>query len=61
MKVVQLYEWTPKQFLNPTLNPKNSPLGPQKVEKNLSELKGIKKIKVVALYEYTTKQSVITR
>ena len=22
MKVVQLYEWTPKQFLNPTLNPK---------------------------------------
>ena len=22
MNIVQLHEWTPKQFLNPTLNPK---------------------------------------
>ena len=30
MKVVKLHEWTPKQFLSPTLNPKKSPTGPQK-------------------------------
>ena len=34
MKVIQLHEWTPKRFLNPTLNQKNSPLGPQKVKNN---------------------------
>ena len=32
MKVVQLYEYTLKQLLKPTPNPKNSPLGPQKVK-----------------------------
>ena len=32
MKVVQLHEETPKQLLNPTLTPKNSPLGPQKAK-----------------------------
>ena len=33
MKVVQLHEWTPKQFLI-QMGPKNSPLGPQKVKNN---------------------------
>ena len=32
MRIVQLYEQTPKQFLNPTPNPKNSPWGPPKVK-----------------------------
>ena len=31
MKVVQLHEWTPKRLLNPT-QPKNIPLGPQKLK-----------------------------
>ena len=30
IKVVQLYEYTPKQFLSATKTPKDSPLGPQK-------------------------------
>ena len=34
MRIVQLYEQTPKQFLNPTPNPKNSPRGPPKVKNN---------------------------
>ena len=25
MKIVKLHEWTPKQFLSPTLNPKIAP------------------------------------
>ena len=32
MKVVQLHEQTPKQCLNSSPTPKNSPLGPQKVK-----------------------------
>ena len=32
MKVIQLPEQTPKQFLNPFPDPKNSPLGPKKVK-----------------------------
>ena len=59
MKVVQLYEWTPKQFLNSTLNPKlpiRAPKSKKKKKQRLSqnlmpELKETKKIKVVALYE----------
>ena len=55
MYVVQLHEWTPKQFLDPTFEPKNSPLGLQKV-KNDPKIKSnskfriegmIKKMKVV--------------
>ena len=58
MKVVQLHEWTPKQFLNSTLNQKIANLGPKKSkaipkfsQNQMSELKETKKIKVVALYE----------
>ena len=29
MKVVPLHEWTPKQVLNPTLNPKIAHFGPK--------------------------------
>ena len=32
MKVVQLYEWTPKQLLNPTLTPKSAHSGPKKIK-----------------------------
>ena len=41
----------PKLVFEPNIEPKNSPLGPQKEKMTLSELKEIKKIKVVALYE----------
>ena len=34
MKVVQIHEWTPKQFLNPTLNPKIAHWEPKKVKNN---------------------------
>ena len=47
MKVVQLDEWTPKQFLNPTPNPKNSPLGPQKVNNN-PKLKSNSKVRFLS-------------
>ena len=49
MKVVQLHEWTPKPFSNPTPNPKIAHLGPKKskmtpkLSKNqISELEEIK-------------------
>ena len=32
MKVVKLHEWTPIQFLSPTLNTKKKPIGLQKVK-----------------------------
>ena len=38
MKVVQVNEWTPKQFLNPT-ETKNSPLWPKKVQNNNPKIK----------------------
>ena len=55
MKVVQLHELTPKQFLSPTPTTNNSPLGPQKSKKmtpklsqnQMSELKETEKMKVV--------------
>ena len=34
MKVVQLYEWTPKQLLNPTPSPKPAHSGPKKTKKD---------------------------
>ena len=62
MKVVQLHDWTPKQFLSPTLNRKKT-IEPQKVkttpkisQNQMSELKETKKMKIIALYEYTPKQ-----
>ena len=61
MKIIALYEQTPKQVLNPTLNPKIAHQGPQnsktttKLSQNQSELKETKKIKVFVLYEKTTK------
>ena len=62
MKVVKINEWTPKQFLNLTLNQKNSPIRPQKVKttpklsrNQTSKLKETKKMKIAALYEQTTK------
>ena len=58
MKVVQLHEWTPKQFLSPTVNPKIANYSPKKskttpklCQNQMSELKDTKKIKVVALHE----------
>ena len=46
MKVVQLHPQTPKQFLNPTLTPKNSQLGPQKIKpKNQVKILGTKENK----------------
>ena len=66
MKVVQLYEWTPKKFLNPTMNPKKAHQGPKntkmtpKLNKNqMSELKETLKMKVVQLHESTSKQFLI--
>ena len=63
MKYVKLHEWTPKQFFEPHIDHKNSPIGPQKVkttpklsQNQKSELNETKKIKVVALYELTPKQ-----
>ena len=32
MKYVKLHEWTPKQFFEPDIDHKNSPIGPQKVK-----------------------------
>ena len=32
MKVIQLYEWTPKQLLNPTLTPKPAHSGLKKTK-----------------------------
>ena len=53
MKVFNLHEWTPKQFLSPTLNP----IIAQKVkttlklsQNHMSELKETKKMKIFALY-----------
>jgi len=58
MILVQLHEQTPKQFCETFLNPKNSPLGPQKVkitpklsQNQMSELKEIKNMKVVQLHD----------
>ena len=63
MKVVQVNEWTPKQFLNPILSPKIAHQEPKKSKTNqklsqnqLPELKKTKKIKDVALYEQAPKQ-----
>ena len=58
MKVVQLHEWTPKQFFNPILKPKITHWGiklskttPKLSQNQISELKEIKKMKIIALYE----------
>ena len=53
----------PKTVFEPHIEPKNSPLAPEKVkitskliQNQMSELKGTNKIKVVALYEQTPQQ-----
>ena len=58
MKYVKLHEWTPKQFFEPDIDHKNSPIGPQKVkttpklsQNQMSELIKSKKIKVFQLHE----------
>ena len=58
MKYVKLHEWTPKQFFEPDIDHKNSPIGPKKVkttpklcQNQMSELKEIKKMNVVQLQE----------
>ena len=65
MKVFQLHEKTQKLFSKPSPDPKNSPLGPQKVKNDhktksklnqMSELKVTSKMKVVQLHEETQKQ-----
>ena len=63
MKVTQLHEQNPKQFLNPTPTPKLAHQGPKKskmIQKlsqiQMSELKEIKKMKVVQLHEQSPKQ-----
>ena len=45
MKVVQLHEYTPRQFLKPFPNPKNSPLGPPKV-KNYPKIKSKSNVRI---------------
>ena len=58
MKVTQLHEQNPKQFLNPTPTPKLAQQGqknqklPKKVSQiQMSELKEITKMRVVQLHE----------
>ena len=62
MKVIQLHEQTPKQFLNPSTAPKIARQGPKKSkmtpklsQNQMSELKETKKMKVVQLHERTPK------
>ena len=45
MKVVQLHEWTPKTVFEPHIEPKNSPLGPQKVKNDPVRIEGNNKNK----------------
>ena len=45
MKVVQLHEQNPKQLLNPTPNPKNSPRGPTK-DKNDPKIKSKSNLRI---------------
>ena len=63
MKVVQLHEQIPKQFMNPSTAPKIARQGPKKSkmtpklsQNQMSELKETKKMKVVRLHEQTQKQ-----
>ena len=62
IKVVKLHEWTPKQFLSPTLNTKIAQQGPKKLNnpkiksKSNVRIKETKKMKIIALYEQTQKQ-----
>ena len=57
MMVVKLHEWTPKQFLSPTLKTKIAQKGPEKSKQQnlsqnqMSELKKTKKMKIITLYE----------
>ena len=61
MKVVKLHEWTPKQFLRPTLNTKQPNKAPKSLNSpkiksyQMSELKETKKMKIIVLHEQTPK------
>ena len=50
MKVIQLHECTPKQYLNPSPTPKNSPLGHQKV-KNDPKIESKSKVGIEGIKE----------
>ena len=63
MKIVQLHEQTPKQFLNFSSTPKIARQGPKKSkmtpklsQNKMSELKVTQKMKVAQLHEQTPKQ-----
>ena len=51
MKVVQLYDWTPKQLLNPTPTAQTSPFGPQK-DKNGPKIKSNSNVRIQGIIEY---------
>ena len=55
MKAVQLHEETPKQFLDHSLAPKNSPLGPQKVKKTTLKFVKIKFQNSRKLFNYMSR------
>ena len=63
MKVAQILEQTPKQFLNPSSTPKIAGQGPKELkmapklsQNQMSELKETKKMKVAQLHESTSNQ-----
>ena len=49
MKVVQLHEWTPKQFLNPTSNPKIAHYDPK--NQNDPKIKSNSKVRIEGIVE----------
>ena len=59
MKIVQLHEKTPKQFLIfssiPLRPPKSKKMTPKLSKNQMSELKETKRMKVVQLHEQTSK------
>ena len=66
MKVVQLHEQNPKQFLNPSQTPKIAHQDPEKSKiipelstNQMSELKDTQKMNVVQLHEQNPKQLLI--
>ena len=63
MKIEQIYEQTPKQFLDPTQTTKTAHQGPKKSkvtpklsQNQMSELKETYEMKVVQLHEQTPKE-----
>ena len=59
MKVVQLHEWTPTQFLSPKIaqqGPQKSKMTPVLSQNEMSEFKVTQKMKIFQLHEQTLKQ-----